>query len=267
MANKKKKTSNFVNKPFDFILFITVILLLALGLIMVLSASSPLALAETGNNSYYYFNRQLVFALIGIVAMLFISKINYGFYKKFYKIAYIVSIIILLLVIIPGVGVEVNGAKRWVKLIGIQFQPSEIAKIGLIIFYAVYLTENKEKLKGIFQGFVKPLLILAPIILILLLIQDHLSASIIIILVTSIIMIVAGSKLIHFLTAGTIGVGLGTTALMTLAKVTGKGGFRIARITSFLDPWADAQDTGWQIIQSLYAIGSGGLFGVGLRSK
>ena len=266
MAKKVKKVSNFANKQFDFILLVTVILLMALGLIMVLSASSPSALAETGDNSYKYFNKQAAMAVAGLVAMLFISKIDYRFYKKFYKIAYIGSILLLLLVMVPGIGSSAGGAKRWVEL-GIRFQPSEIAKIALIIFYAAYLTDHRKELNGFINGFVKPLAMLIPIIVILLFVQDHLSASIIIILVMSIMMMMAGSRVKYFLTAGIAGAGAGAIGLFALAKFTGKGGFRLARITSFLDPWADAQGKGWQIIQSLYAIGSGGLFGVGLRRK
>lgn len=267
MAKKVKKVSNFANKQFDFILLVTVILLLALGLIMVLSASSPSALAETGDNSYKYFNKQAAFAVVGLVAMLFISKIDYRFYKKFYKIAYIGSVLLLLLVVVPGIGASGGGAKRWVELGPIGFQPSEVAKIALIIFYAAYLTDHRKELNGFVNGFIKPLAMLTPIILILLLVQDHLSASIIIILVVSIMMMMAGSRVKYFLTAGIAGAGAGAVGLFALAKFTGKGGFRLARITSFLDPWADAQGKGWQIIQSLYAIGSGGLFGVGLRRK
>lgn len=200
MTKKVKKKSSFVNHSFDFTLCITVLLLLALGLIMVLSASSPSALAETGDDSYVYFRRQGIFAVLGLIAMLFISKVDYRFYKKFYKIAYWGSIILLLLVLVPGIGKSVNGAKRWVSL-GIQFQPSEIAKIGLIIFFAGYLSENKKNLKGVWNGFLKPLSFLIPPIVILLFIQDHLSASIVIILIVVIMMIVVGCKLRYFLTA------------------------------------------------------------------
>ena len=230
---------------------------------MVLSASSPSALAETGDDSYVYFRKQGLFAFVGIVAMLFISKIDYRKYKKFWKVAYWGSVVLLLLVLVPGIGKSVNGAKRWVS-IGIQFQPSEVAKIGLIIFYAAYLAENKRNLKGIWDGFIKPLLPLAIPIGILFIVQDHLSASIVIIAVVGIMMLVVGCKLRYFLTCGILAGGGMISAMFALAKATGKGGFRLARITSFLDPWQDAQGSGWQIIQSLYAIGSGGLFGVGL---
>lgn len=263
--NKKvRKFSKFANNQLDFILLIVVILLLSLGLIMVLSASSPTSLAETGDDSYSYFRKQAIFAVVGIIAMLFISKIDYRFWKKFYKIAYWVSIILLLMVLIPGIGVSSGGASRWIKILGIQFQPSELAKIGLIIFYASYLTDHKDELKGFYTGFIKPFLYLVPVILILILIQDHLSATIIIVAVIGIMMLMAGSRLKYFLTAGTAAGVAGAAALYLMAKFTSKGAFRLARITSFLNPWADKQGDGWQVIQSLYAIGSGGLFGVGL---
>ena len=263
--NKKvRKFSKFANNQLDFILLIVVILLLSLGLIMVLSASSPTSLAETGDDSYSYFRKQAIFAVVGVIAMLFISKIDYRFWKKFYKIAYWVSIILLLMVLIPGIGVSSGGASRWIKILGVQFQPSELAKIGLIIFYASYLTDHKDELKGFYTGFIKPFLYLVPVILILILIQDHLSATIIIVAVVGIMMLMAGSRLKYFLTAGTAAGVAGASGLYLMAKFTSKGAFRLARITSFLNPWADKQGDGWQVIQSLYAIGSGGLFGVGL---
>ena len=263
MATKANEDTNLVNKQFDFILLIVVIILLALGLIMVLSASSPSALSETGDDSYVYFRRQGIFAIIGIIAMLFISKIDYRRYKKISRIAYIGSIILMLMVRIPKIGVEAGGAYRWIK-IGIQFQPSEIAKIALIIYFAAYLSNHLKEIGEFKKGFIKPFLILVPVILILVLVQDHLSATIIIIMVISIMMLTAGTKLRYFLTLGSIGAVGGAGALYLMAKFTEKGGFRIQRIISFMDPWADKQGDGWQIIQSLYAIGSGGLFGVGL---
>lgn len=263
MAIKANKNSTFANKQMDFILLIVVIILLALGLIMVLSASSPSALAETGDDSYVYFRKQGLVAIVGIIAMLLISKIDYRKYKKISKIAYIGSIIILLMVLIPGIGYEAGGAYRWIT-IGTRFQPSEIAKVALIIFYAAYLSDHLKEIDSFKKGFLKPFLILLPIILILILVQDHLSATIIIIMVVSIMMLTAGSKLRYFLSFGTLGAIGGVGGLYLLAKFTEKGAFRIARIVSFLDPWADKQGDGWQIIQSLYAIGSGGLFGVGL---
>lgn len=258
MAKKQEKRAG---KPFDFILFVTVLILLAMGIVMVLSASSPLALAESGN-SYSYVSRQAVFAVIGIVLMLVISKIDYHEYSKFAKIAYICSIIGLALV--PLLGSSAKGATRWIEIGGIRFQPSELAKIALIIFYANWLTKNKDHIKELFQGFIVPFLYLIPIAIILVIFQNHLSVTIIIILVTSIMMLMAGTKMRYFITLGSVGAVGGAGVLFALAKFTKNGAYRISRIVTFINPWSDIKGDGWQIVQSLYAIGSGGLFGVGL---
>lgn len=267
-AQKKGKTiSKFVNQPFDFIICAIVFILLALGIVMVLSASAPSALAETGK-TYAYAGRQLMFGILGIIAMFILSKIDYRFYKKFYWPIYFISCGILLLVVIPGLGVSANGARRWVAFPGLgQFQPSELTKIGLIIFYAGYLADNKNELRDFWKGFIKPLCFLIPPIAILYLVQNHLSASLIIAMIACIMMIIAGARMLHFIGAGLVGgAGIGAYILykLTSASTEGSGSFRITRILSFLDPWADAQGSGWQVIQSLYAIGSGGLFGSGL---
>ena len=140
-----------------------------------------------------------------------------------------------------------------------------MTKIGLIVFFSAYLVKHKDELRNIWKGFFKPFIILSPVILVLLGIQSHFSASVIIILVVSVMMIVAGTRVIHFVSLGAIGASAGIGLMYILAKFFNMGTYRLTRITSFLNPWADAQNSGWQIIQSLYAIGSGGLFGVGLR--
>lgn len=263
MPKKNIKEGKKLN-PCDFILCITVALLLSLGIVMVLSASSPSSLSET-ESSYTYVIKQLQSAILGIALMIFISRIDYRILKnkKIYLAAYIVSVGILFLVLVPGIGKSVNGARRWIKL-GITFQPSEITKVGIIIFFAAILTENRDKLKNIKTGFFAPLAFVLIPALILLLVQNHLSVVIVLVVVVSVMMLMAGSKLSHFATFGSIGAVLGSIGLYIMAKYTESGSFRIKRITSFLDPWADAKGAGWQVIQSLYAIGSGGLFGVGL---
>ena len=263
MQKKTKKFSNFVNKQFDYVLCIIVFILLALGVVMVLSASAPSALAETGK-TYTYASRQLFFCIIGIVAMFFLSKIDYRFYKKYYWGIYIISCVILLFVLIPGLGISANGARRWVyiPLIG-QFQPSEFTKIGLIIFYAGYLSDHKDELKDFWKGFVKPFVFLIAPIGILYLVQNHLSASLIIGMITCVMMVMAGTRMLHFIAVG--GVAAGALGSYLVYKISsGSDSFRIGRIISFLDPWQDKLGDGWQVIQSLYAIGSGGFFGVGL---
>ena len=200
-SNKEKKVSKFVNNQFDFLLCITVLLLLSLGVIMVLSASAPSALSETGS-SYTYVRKQATFAIIGIVLMFIISKIDYRFYKKYYWIVYFVSWTMLLLVIVPGIGRNVKGATRWINLGFGQFQPSEITKIGLIIFYAGYLSDHKDELKSFFKGFVKPFLFLVPPVGILFVVQNHLSVSLVIISVTATMMLMAGARVLHFAICG-----------------------------------------------------------------
>lgn len=262
MTKNKKTVPNFINNQFDFILFVIIIILLSLGIVMVLSASAPSAIAESGN-SYSYVIQQLKAAILGIILMLIISKIDYRLYKKFYKAIYWISVLILLLVLIPGLELSSNGATRWIDLKFIQFQPSELTKIGLIVFYAGYLADHKSELKSFWKGFVKPLIYILPPIAILYFVQNHLSASVVIGAVTCVMMIMAGCRLLYFVIAGLIGALVMTVGIIAL-QATGKGGFRIKRIMSFMDPWADATEVGWQAVQGLYAIGSGGLFGVGL---
>ena len=257
MANTK--TEEYKNKPVDFILCITVLLLLALGIVMVLSASSPSSFSETGN-SYTYVKKQAFSAGIGLLAMFVISKIDYRIYKHFYKVAYVGSIVLLAMV--PLIGTEAGGAKRWIDLGFTSFQPSELAKIGFIVFYATYLSQKREKLKHIWHGFFYPFLLIAPAAFILLVFQEHFSATLIILAITSIMMLVAGSRISHFATVGVAGI----SALMAYILTKGAD-FRMGRIQAWLDPWADPTGDAWQAIQSLYAIGSGGLFGAGLRTK
>lgn len=263
MQKNVRKKEKVIQKPFDFTLCITIFLLLALGIVMVLSASAPSSLSTTGN-SYTYVIKQATFAVIGIVLMFFISKIDYRIYKRFYKIAYIVAIIALLSVAIPGIGVEVKGAKRWVNLGFGNFQPSEIAKVALIVFYAGYLTEHRNELGLFGKGCIKSFCFLIPPIGILFFIQDHLSASIVIVSIISIMMLMAGAKLKHFLTIGITGGSVAAAGMLLLATRAEKGSFRLARLTTFMNPFADIRGDGWQVVQSLYAIGSGGLFGAGL---
>lgn len=258
MAQKQKKIrtfSSFLKNSVDYTLVITILVLLAFGLVMVLSASSPTALSESGN-SYKYFIKQLIFAGAGLFAMYIISKIDYRFYQKFYKHAWVFALVLLVMVI--AVGKEVNEAKRWIYITeSLSFQPSEIVKFLMIVFYAGILVKNRNELGKYGKGFIKHMCFLAPIIALLLL-QPHFSASVVIVGVCTTMMIVAGCKLWHFVvTAVTVGIP-GIIGLIIMAP------YRLARVTTFIDPWQDAAGKGWQVIQSLYAIGSGGLFGAGL---
>lgn len=246
-VKKNKKFSSFLDNPIDYTLLITVLLLLTLGLIMVLSASSPTSLSESGK-SYSYFAKQAIFAALGLCAMGVISKIDYRFYKKFYKIAYIVSIILLIAVLI--IGKKVNGARRWIGITEtLSFQPSELVKFCMIVFFAGILTRDREELKYFVKGWIKHLLWLAPII-VLIMLEPHMSASIVIMGIVVVMMIMAGCKMWQMLAPG---LGLGVPALIALIIFEP---YRMKRVTTFLNPWSYARGDGWQVIQSLYAIGS-----------
>ena len=257
MATKKKvKTySSFLNNQIDFTLLIVLLILLALGLTMVLSASSPKSLSDYGT-SYHFFIRQLIFALMGLGAMMIISKIDYRFYQKFYKLAWIVSVVLLVLVLL--IGKEVNEATRWIYITeSLSFQPSEIVKFLMIIFYAGILTNNRNELGNFWMGLVKHICMVLPII-VLLMFEPHFSASIVILATCCMMMIMAGCKFWQFVSCGAT---IGVPAIIALVMMEG---YRITRITTFLDPWSDKTGAGWQVVNSLYAIGSGGLFGLGL---
>ena len=186
--------SNFkVRSKVDMPLVITVLMLVAIGIIMVLSASAPSALADFGN-SYHYVITQGIAAILGFVAMIFLSKVDYRIYQKFYWWIYAFSILIIFSVLVPGIGMEVNGAKRWIKL-GFQIQPSEITKIGLIISLAGYFSDTKRKYKNSFLGdcLIPLIMALIPIGL-LYVVQNHLSAGIIIGIVSLIIIVISGCE-------------------------------------------------------------------------
>ena len=271
MANNRKKQkkevkgfSSYLNNSVDFTLLITVLILLSLGLVMLLSASAPSSLQEYGT-SYKLFLRQLFFAVAGLAAMWFISKFDYRIFQKFYIWAWIVSIILLIAVLIFGT--ESHGATRWIDFKITTFQPSELVKFLMIIFYAGILVRNRDNLGKFFKGLVFHVLFLVPIIG-LLLMEPHLSTSIVIIITCCVMMIIAGCKFWQFLVSGLVVGGVGGIAATVLYLVNQgfqeKFQYVLTRIITFIDPWKYIKDEGWQVIQSLYAIGSGGLFGVGL---
>lgn len=267
MAKKKNKMagfSKFLNNSVDFTLVITVLLLLSLGLVMVLSASSPTALQKY-DKSYYFFIRQLLFAVLGLFGMYFVSKIDYRIYQKFYKHAWLLSAALLVLVLV--IGTDSHGAKRWINLGFTTFQPSELVKFFMIIFYGGILVKDRDELGKFWKGLVKHVLFLVPIIGLLLL-EPHVSTSMVIIITCCIMMIMAGCKFWQFVMSGVIAAGgIGSIATVLYAASDAfKKQFQyiVTRFITFTNPWQDATGDGWQIIQSLYAIGSGGLFGAGL---
>ena len=262
--NKLKGFSSFLNNPVDFTLVITVLLLLSIGLIMILSASSPTSLQKYGN-SYEYFVKQLFFAILGLVGMYIVSRIDYRIYQRFYKHAWWIAAGLLVAVLLFGS--EAKGAKRWIDLGFTTFQPSEIVKFLMIVFYAGILVKNRNELGKFWKGLVKHVLFLVPII-ILLILEPHLSTSIVIIITCCVMIITAGCKFWQICASGAVAVG-GIGSLATILYFSSeffrdKFQYAVTRVTTFIDPWKYASKEGYQVIQSLYAIGSGGLFGTGL---
>ena len=268
-SSRKANTRKVINireaNKIDMPLLICVLLLLALGIIMVLSASAPSAIADFGN-SYSYVLKQGIATVIGLFAMFVLSRFNYHWFKKYYKIIYWISVISLLLVLIPGLGVERNGARRWVTLGAFDLQISEITKIGLIMYYAGYFTDEKNEIKGMWKSCLRPIIALLIPILILYLVQNHLSAGMVMATIAIVMIVMAGCKFKYLASLASIGLGVaGLFALVFKDKI--ESGFRSDRIEAWLHPIENAQGKAYQTMQGLYAIGSGGLFGVGLRRK
>lgn len=242
-------------KPFDFWIFITVLILLSLGLVMVLSASMPAAYSYIGN-TYYYFEKQLIFAVIGFVAMFVAMNIDYRKLKKLSTITLILSIVLLILVLVPGIGNVENGSRRWIYLGPSGFQPSELAKFAIILFFSYSLSKRKDKLQSFTKGLL-PYLFIIGIYAVLLMCEPHFSCTIIITLVATIILFAAGAKIRHFAALVIPAAGGVTLAVLFIPYIQD-------RVLSFLNPFKDPLGEGYQTIQSLYAIGSGGIFGRGL---
>lgn len=237
--------------PVDYSFLITVCLLVAFGLMMLFSAGSAKAFANYGD-TFYYFKNQLVGAVIGILGMYVCSKIDYHNLRHWAFALYLGCGVLLVMVLIPGLGTTSGGATRW--LFG--FQPSEIAKFALILFTSVWVERNQRYMPFFFRGFM-PCIAMLGIYVVLLIFEPHFSCIILMTLTVMLILFAGGAKLKHFVYIGVPGI-LGAIGLILIEP------YRMARIISFMDPFADIQGSGWQIVQSLYAIGSGGIFGVGL---
>lgn len=242
----------------DIPFLVITLLLLLIGVVMVLSASYASAYYdlnnETGGSATYYFARQLFFAIFGVVIMFVASRMPISFYRRFSFLLLAVAIGLLLAVLV--IGSESHGARRWINLGPVNLQPSEIAKIAIILYFSALICRYKN-LMGTFKYGVAPFATILLVIIALLALEPHLSASIIIILIGGIMMFVGGARLFWFICGGAGVAGLLFVALNVL-------NYSADRITAWRDPFADAGDTGYQIVQSLYAIGSGGLFGLGL---
>ncbi|MGP1907397.1 stage V sporulation protein E [Metabacillus sp. JX24] len=239
----------------DFILVIITLLLLTIGLIMVYSASAVWATYKF-EDSFFFAKRQLLFAGVGVVAMFFIMNVDYWTWRTWAKMLVIVCFILLLAVLVPGIGMERNGSRSWIGVGAFSIQPSEFMKLAMIAFLAKFLSENQKKITSFKRGLL-PSLAFVFTAFALIMLQPDLGTGTVMVGTCIVMIFVAGARISHFGLLGLLGVA-GFAALVLSAP------YRIKRITSFLNPWEDPLESGFQIIQSLYAIGPGGLFGLGL---
>ena len=242
----------------DIILFLAVITLAAFGLLMIYSSSSIWAEYKF-NDQFKFIKAQGLFYIVGIFLMLIISKIDYNFYKKKSNLIIGVCFLMLVLVLIPGIGTVRNGSRSWFGLGGFGIQPSEFAKIGLIIFVAKYLANNNKDIRNIKKG-VLPIIGIILLFFGLIMLEPDFGTGMVIVLTLVCILFISGVKVSFFVKIGCVGL-LGIVALIIVAP------YRMARIVSFLNPWSDPLGSGFQIIQSLYAIGPGGLLGMGFGNS
>ena len=244
------------DKKMDIGMLVSIIILLCLGIIMLFSASSYYSLSTYGDSNFLL-SKQLLFAAIGVVAMIVISKINYKSYKKLSYIGYIVALILLLMVLIPGIGQTRNGATRWLSFGTSTFQPSEIMKIMLVMATAKYLASNYKKDNGI-KGLVVPVILLLTVGVVMFL-QKHMSGMVIMIVASTSVILASGKKIkIRYIVV------IGMILIMAASAFIAAEPFRIKRILAFTNIEEDIQGDNWQASQSIYAIGSGGLLGRGL---
>ncbi|NSL50780.1 stage V sporulation protein E [Calidifontibacillus erzurumensis] len=239
----------------DFILILTALALLAIGMIMVYSASAVWANFRF-NDSFFFAKRQLLFAGVGVIAMFAIMNVDYWTWRSWSKVLLLTCFALLIIVLIPGVGLVRGGARSWLGIGAFSIQPSEFMKIAMIAFLAKFLSENQKLVTSFRKGLI-PSLSLVFLAFGLIMLQPDLGTGVVLVGTCLVMIYVAGAKISHFIGLGLLGV-IGFVALILSAP------YRIKRITAFLDPWQDPLGSGFQIIQSLYAIGPGGLFGIGL---
>jgi len=235
------------------LLIISVIIISFFGLIMITSASYVWAEYKF-DDPFKYFKHQLLFFILGLFLMYIVSKINYKFYYSKANLLLFIGLILLVLVLIPGIGTIRNGSRSWFGLGVFGIQPSEAMKLIIIIFVAKYLSNNQNKLS------VMPILLIVLLTFGLIMLQPDFGTGVVLLMIVVGLLFISGVKLSFFVKIGVLGL-IGLTGLIIMAP------YRLKRILSFLNPWEDPLGSGFQIIQSLYAIGPGGLFGFGLGNS
>ena len=259
MAKKavRKKRYGFIQEGrLDITFLAFVLILLTIGLVMLFSASYAFSY-EQYQNSYKFITRQAGFALGGVILMLGISKVDYHFWRKMTWLIFLVSTALLILLLIMPPMVEGMDVKRWIVIGPLNFQPSEVAKFSIILVFATLISANYKQMKNL--KFLIVLIGILGVTCALVILEPHLSATVLILLIGIVLMIVGGLQKRYI-----IGGGLGAVGLVGLAIATGLISYGSDRFKYWLDPWLDPQGQGFQTIQSLLAIGSGGILGRGI---
>jgi cell division protein FtsW len=241
---------------FDLWLLLAVLGLTGIGIVMIYSTSSIPAEHLFGAKSTYFLKKQLLSALVGIAAMALAMHLNYERLEVLVWPLLVVSIVMLVLVLVPGIGTEVNGSRRWLKLAGQGFQPSEVARLALVLYLAYSLTRKQERIKSFLYGFL-PYLMVSGLMLVLILIEPDMGGAVTLGLIMLVMLFVAGARLAYIL--GLIAVSIPVTFYFMASAE-----YRWRRVMATINPWDYWHDAGWQLVQSLLAFGSGGLLGAGL---
>ena len=257
LREQERESRELASGPMDMPFCLLVLLLTAVGLVMLLSASFPWAYYKRQDPTYF-FRLQGLFALTGICFMLIISRVNYQRLRGIAKLFLMVSVVLLVLVLIPGIGKLSHNARRWIGVGNLfRFQPSELVKLAVIIWFSSDISRKRERMRTFREGILPYLKIMA-VIAVLMLLEPHLSGTILILGTGAVLMLVGGIQLRWVL--GAVG-GAGFVALLMIKGLIPYGQSRIAM---WKNPFIDPQNQGYQLVQSLISIGSGGLFGVGL---
>ena len=256
---KEAESRELAKGPIDLPVCLLVLLLTAIGLVMLLSASFPSAYYETKNNDpMHYFTRQGVFAIMGVAAMFFIGKINYQRFRAFAKPLLFIAIILLALVLVPGIGQTRNNATRWIGVGELfTFQPSEIAKLAVVLYFSDSISKKKDKMRTTRYG-ILPYLFWMCVMAVLMMLEPHLSGTVLILGTGAALMLVGGIRWAW------VGAALGFVGGVAALMLTGVIKYGQSRIAMWQNPFIDPRGEGYQLSQSLISIGSGGLLGVGL---
>lgn len=240
---------------FDFIVLVVALALVGIGIVMVYSTSAIIA-GDRFGDPYHFLKRQALYAGIGFLLMIIMMFFPYETLRRFAYPIFILSVLLLLAVLIPGIGHRAGGSMRWLKIGGFTFQPSEFAKLGLIIFLAYFLTKKEEKIRSFSFGFL-PTMLLSGLVIGLVLKEPDFGAALFLTVMVFLLLFISGARVIYIASAFVLAAPVAAYFLMSAE-------YRYKRLMGFIRPWEDPTGTSFQIIQSFLSFGSGGLFGLGL---